>query len=106
MSDKTTDSRQKALDEELGGYEMTDNPLDRSQTTQQPNLIPTDPDNPHAQYYQELMRQPMGTGQVWQPHAFGGGEWRTPQVVAIREEDIQRIAYAVVQMLRENLNER
>ena len=43
--------------------------------------------------------------QVWQPWAMGGGEWRTPTVVTLSDHDVNRIARAVVRLLRETTND-
>lgn len=40
-------------------------------------------------------------GFVWQPAAMGGGAWIMPQVVRISDADVERIAAAVVRMLKE-----
>jgi len=40
-------------------------------------------------------------GMVWQPWALGGGEWRTPLVLTLSDTDVDRIARAVVRMMKE-----
>jgi hypothetical protein len=40
-------------------------------------------------------------GLVWQPHGMGGGEWINPQVVRLSDDDVERVARAVVRLLRE-----
>jgi hypothetical protein len=40
-------------------------------------------------------------GMVWQPYAMGGGEWAIPKVVALSDIDVERIARAVVRLMRE-----
>jgi hypothetical protein len=42
------------------------------------------------------------SGKVWQPFAIGGGEWRTPPVVTISDADVERIARAVVRMMKDS----
>lgn len=39
-------------------------------------------------------------GMVWQDFAMGGGQWVRPSVVTLTDEDVERIARAVVRMLK------
>ena len=39
-------------------------------------------------------------GFVWQPHAMGGGEWVMPRVVRLSDADVERIAAAVVRLIK------
>jgi hypothetical protein len=45
---------------------------------------------------------PPAPGMVWQDWAMGGGEWVTPKTVRLSDEDVERIAAAVVRAMKED----
>jgi hypothetical protein len=51
--------------------------------------------------YQGLPLGPApAPGMVWKDFAFGGGEWVMPQPIRLSDEDVERIAHAVVRLLK------
>lgn len=43
---------------------------------------------------------PPSPNHVWQPYAFGGGQWVLPAPVRLSDADVERIAAAVVRLQR------
>lgn len=42
-------------------------------------------------------------GKVWQPYAMGGGQWVVPQAVRLSDDDVERIAQAVLRLIEKHL---
>lgn len=52
------------------------------------------------QYDSQLGQPGMeAQGYVWEPYAYGGGQWVRPTTVALRDSDIERIADAVIRKM-------